>query len=259
MQGTASVAGYCWVFDPVDGTTNYAHGLPIFCSAASARDRRPARGRGDLRSEPARAVHRRARRGRVAERRADARLVGDVVDRCAAVHRFPYNVQQDPDELVALVRRVSQTRARRAAPGLGGDRSVLRRGGPVRRLLGAEAAAVGRRRRRADRGGSRRTVTNRRRRTASTRGAGKRSRRTAGSTPRWSRRSRPSRRAGVHETGRSDLYVRQPPRGIGPIASATVRPGWHFSCSRHRRLLPSAPADYPATPWCRAKVDCAHS
>ncbi|HYT66442.1 MAG TPA: inositol monophosphatase family protein [Vicinamibacterales bacterium] len=26
---------FCWVFDPVDGTTNYAHGLPIFCSACS--------------------------------------------------------------------------------------------------------------------------------------------------------------------------------------------------------------------------------
>ena len=23
---------YRWVFDPLDGTTNYAHGLPIFCS-----------------------------------------------------------------------------------------------------------------------------------------------------------------------------------------------------------------------------------
>ena len=28
-------AEYCWVFDPVDGTTNYAHGLPIFCCACS--------------------------------------------------------------------------------------------------------------------------------------------------------------------------------------------------------------------------------
>ena len=27
------IAPYCWVFDPVDGTTNYAHGLPIFCSS----------------------------------------------------------------------------------------------------------------------------------------------------------------------------------------------------------------------------------
>ena len=26
-------AGPCWVFDPIDGTTNYAHGVPIFCSS----------------------------------------------------------------------------------------------------------------------------------------------------------------------------------------------------------------------------------
>jgi myo-inositol-1(or 4)-monophosphatase len=25
-------ARHCWIFDPLDGTTNYAHGLPIFCS-----------------------------------------------------------------------------------------------------------------------------------------------------------------------------------------------------------------------------------
>lgn len=24
---------YCWIFDPLDGTTNYAHGLPIFASS----------------------------------------------------------------------------------------------------------------------------------------------------------------------------------------------------------------------------------
>src|SRR4051812_28331259 len=23
----------CWIFDPIDGTTNYAHRLPIFCSS----------------------------------------------------------------------------------------------------------------------------------------------------------------------------------------------------------------------------------
>src|SRR5437879_6539404 len=27
--------GPCWVFDPIDGTTNYAHGLPIFCSSVA--------------------------------------------------------------------------------------------------------------------------------------------------------------------------------------------------------------------------------
>lgn len=29
----AAPDGPCWVFDPIDGTTNYAHGLPIFCSS----------------------------------------------------------------------------------------------------------------------------------------------------------------------------------------------------------------------------------
>jgi len=34
MGGAASVpSGPCWVFDPIDGTTNYAHGLPIFCAS----------------------------------------------------------------------------------------------------------------------------------------------------------------------------------------------------------------------------------
>jgi len=34
MGGAASVPpGPCWVFDPIDGTTNYAHGLPIFCAS----------------------------------------------------------------------------------------------------------------------------------------------------------------------------------------------------------------------------------
>jgi myo-inositol-1(or 4)-monophosphatase len=28
-----SAASHCWVFDPIDGTNNYAHGLPIFCSS----------------------------------------------------------------------------------------------------------------------------------------------------------------------------------------------------------------------------------
>src|SRR5262245_37084725 len=25
--------GPCWVFDPLDGRTNFAHGLPIFCAS----------------------------------------------------------------------------------------------------------------------------------------------------------------------------------------------------------------------------------
>jgi myo-inositol-1(or 4)-monophosphatase len=34
LGGSASAPpGPCWVFDPLDGTTNYAHGLPIFCAS----------------------------------------------------------------------------------------------------------------------------------------------------------------------------------------------------------------------------------
>lgn len=32
-DATTTARGRRWVFDPVDGTTNYAHGLPIFCAA----------------------------------------------------------------------------------------------------------------------------------------------------------------------------------------------------------------------------------
>ncbi len=33
MGGGRSTASHRWVFDPLDGTTNFAHGIPIFCSS----------------------------------------------------------------------------------------------------------------------------------------------------------------------------------------------------------------------------------
>jgi myo-inositol-1(or 4)-monophosphatase len=34
MGGAAAIPpGPCWVFDPIDGTSNFAHGLPIFCAS----------------------------------------------------------------------------------------------------------------------------------------------------------------------------------------------------------------------------------
>jgi myo-inositol-1(or 4)-monophosphatase len=33
QPGDRATSRYRWVFDPVDGTTNYAHGLPIFCAS----------------------------------------------------------------------------------------------------------------------------------------------------------------------------------------------------------------------------------
>jgi myo-inositol-1(or 4)-monophosphatase len=32
VEGTGA-AGHVWIFDPIDGTTNFAHGLPIFCTS----------------------------------------------------------------------------------------------------------------------------------------------------------------------------------------------------------------------------------
>jgi myo-inositol-1(or 4)-monophosphatase len=33
MGGASTAASHRWVFDPLDGTTNFAHGVPIFCAS----------------------------------------------------------------------------------------------------------------------------------------------------------------------------------------------------------------------------------
>ena len=36
LGGDATVPeGPCWIFDPIDGTTNFAHGVPIFCASVA--------------------------------------------------------------------------------------------------------------------------------------------------------------------------------------------------------------------------------
>ena len=65
---------YRWVFDPLDGTTNYAHGLPIFCASLALEIDGRRRGRRRLRPDAAGAVHGRTWRGRLPERPAAARL-----------------------------------------------------------------------------------------------------------------------------------------------------------------------------------------
>src|SRR5262249_28520683 len=36
MGGSGVIpSGPCWVFDPIDGTTNFAHGVPIFCASVA--------------------------------------------------------------------------------------------------------------------------------------------------------------------------------------------------------------------------------
>jgi len=95
-------AGSCWVFDPIDGTTNFAHGLPIFCSSVALE----VNGRAEVA-----AVYDPCRRELfTAERGGGAQLNGRPirVSRAAAlvdamlVTGFPYDVHQRVDEIVGL-------------------------------------------------------------------------------------------------------------------------------------------------------------
>ena len=93
---------YCWVFDPIDGTTNYAHGLPIFCSSLALEID------GDA---VVGAIYDPSRRELfTAERGHGAWLNGQPLRVSSAeslidsllVTGFPYTVQHDPGELVGL-------------------------------------------------------------------------------------------------------------------------------------------------------------
>jgi myo-inositol-1(or 4)-monophosphatase len=97
-----AVPRFCWVFDPVDGTTNYAHGLPIFCSSLSLEiDGRPVVGAV---YDPTRRELFTAERGHGAwlnGRPLAVSRAGTLID-SLLVTGFPYTVQQDPGELVGL-------------------------------------------------------------------------------------------------------------------------------------------------------------
>jgi myo-inositol-1(or 4)-monophosphatase len=93
---------YCWIFDPVDGTTNYAHGMPIFCSSLALE----IDGRVELG-----AVYDPTRRELfTAERGGGARLNGmplhvstaDALIDSMLCTGFPYHVHDIVDEVVGL-------------------------------------------------------------------------------------------------------------------------------------------------------------
>ena len=111
-QQHEAVSRYCWVFDPVDGTTNYAHGLPIFCSSLALEiDGAPA----------VAAVYDPTRRELFTAARAQgAWLNGSRLHVSSATvlidsllcTGFPYSVQQNPGELIALFGEfISRSRA----------------------------------------------------------------------------------------------------------------------------------------------------
>lgn len=97
-----AIPQHCWVFDPVDGTTNYAHGLPIFCSSLALEiDGAPVVG----------AVYDPSRRELFTAERGQGAWLNGVPMRVSAARTlidsllctgFPYSVQQDPSQLVGL-------------------------------------------------------------------------------------------------------------------------------------------------------------
>jgi myo-inositol-1(or 4)-monophosphatase len=91
-----------WVFDPVDGTTNYAHGLPIFCSAASLEID------GDA---VVAAVYDPSRRELFTAERGSGAWLNGTPMRVTSADRlidallctgFPYTVQEDPGSLLDI-------------------------------------------------------------------------------------------------------------------------------------------------------------
>src|SRR5262249_19039178 len=94
--------GPCWVFDPLDGTTNYAHGLPIFCSSLALE----VGGIPEVAAifDPTRNELFTAERGCgafVNGRRLRVSATDSLVD-AMLVTGFPYDVHGRVDEIVGL-------------------------------------------------------------------------------------------------------------------------------------------------------------
>ena len=102
LGGEATGASHRWVFDPLDGTTNYAHGLPIFCASLAL----------EIDGEAAVAAVYDPTRQELftAERGVGAWLNGeplrvsatDMLLDALLVTGFPYRVQEEPRRYLAL-------------------------------------------------------------------------------------------------------------------------------------------------------------
>jgi myo-inositol-1(or 4)-monophosphatase len=103
MGGSAAAPpGPCWVFDPIDGTTNFAHGIPIFCASLALEIDGVAEVAAVF--DPNRQELFTAERGSGAYLNgrplhvSDARTLVDAV----VVTGFPYDVHARVDEIVGL-------------------------------------------------------------------------------------------------------------------------------------------------------------
>lgn len=96
------VPEYCWVFDPIDGTTNYAHGLPIFCSSLALEiDGVPVVA---AIYDPSRKELFTAERGQGARLNGEPLRVSpaDTLIDSLLVTGFHYDVQKDPGKVIEL-------------------------------------------------------------------------------------------------------------------------------------------------------------
>lgn len=96
---------YCWIFDPIDGTTNYAHGLPIFCASLALE----IDGRIEVGAvfDPTRKELFTARRGHGAflnDTRLHVSNASSLRDALLCTG-FPYDVYLSADEVVGLFAR----------------------------------------------------------------------------------------------------------------------------------------------------------
>jgi myo-inositol-1(or 4)-monophosphatase len=100
--GEKARSEYRWVFDPLDGTTNYAHGLPIFCASLALEiDGHPVAGAV---FDPTRRELFTAERGEGAFLNGSRLRVSSTATLLDAllVTGFPYDVHQESGDLVAL-------------------------------------------------------------------------------------------------------------------------------------------------------------
>ncbi len=207
LGGGALGRSHRWVFDPLDGTTNFAHGVPIFCSSLALEI--------DGEAVVGAVFDPNRQELFTAERGVGAWLNGAPLrtsttatsHRRAAGHGFPLRRAQHARRGDRPVFRVRVRGPRDSPAGLGRPRSLLGGGRTHGRVLGRAAAAVGHARRRVARAGGRRPRHGPRRRPVGSRGRSHAGVERPPARRRWSGSCRPS--AIVAETGRPDLTAAQ--------------------------------------------------
>jgi len=101
-EGATGTSPYRWIVDPLDGTTNYAHGIPQFCTSVACE----VNGRLEVGAivDPMRGERFSAATGRGAFLNGERLQVAAAqqLDRAVLATGFPYWVQEHVDEVLEL-------------------------------------------------------------------------------------------------------------------------------------------------------------